>query len=79
MAERMYNGHSIRGRQNDSSAAEGDTLRIDMLQYPVNNWWCDAEQYLQLLLARSLPTSTYSWTDPRRFRSRGSATETLGP
>jgi hypothetical protein len=65
----MHDGHSIRGRQNDGGAAEGNTLRIDILQHPVINGWCDAERYLQLLLAKSLPTGTHSWTDPAGFEA----------
>ena len=60
VAERMHDRNSIRVRQNDGGAADSNTLRIDMLQYLVNNWWCDAEWYLRLLLARSLSTGIHS-------------------
>jgi hypothetical protein len=34
---------AFRARQNSGGAADGDTLRIDIIQYPADNWECDAE------------------------------------
>lgn len=78
-AGRMHDRRSIQARQNGGGAANGDTLRIDMIQYPAVNRWCDAEQYLRLLLARSLSADKHDWTDPAGVEEAGAQplTQTL--
>jgi hypothetical protein len=62
VAEPMYDRRSIEpGRM---VAADGDVLRIEMVQYLVHNGWCDVGWCLRLLLARSLSTGIHSWIDP---------------
>jgi len=42
----MHDAHSIRVWWNDGGAADHDIMRIDIMQYVVDNGWRDAEQCL---------------------------------